>query len=378
MMAFKYKLYPNDHTNIDHQINVACFIYNHCIILKRRFYRKYKKSISDSKLKRHLAKIKHRKRFGFFGELNSQTVQDICERIEKGYKAFFKKTSKHPPSFKGKIRYNSITFKQTGYKYIGENKITIMGKTFSFFLSRPIEGKIKTVTIKRNSLGDHYICFVTDFVKKKSKPATCHGCGFDFGLKTFLTISNGEKIESPLFLKQSLQKLKTAQKSLSRKVKGSKSRNRARLCVARLHMKVTNQRLDFMFKLSKELVEKYEYLCFEDLNLEGMKKLWGRKVSDSCFGKFLEILKYRCLQYDRELVQIGRFEPSTKECHLCGHIVNGLTLSDRSWICPDCGENHDRDVNAAKVILKKSGRSLSESLGVVRPVLALQEQASSV
>ena len=123
MTSFKYKLYPCDHSNIDRQINVACFIYNHCIALKKRYYKRFKKSLSISKLKAHIAKIKHRGRFGFFKEINSQTTQDIIERIEKGYQAFFKKQNKHTPDFKGKKRYNSITFKQTGYKYLGENKI---------------------------------------------------------------------------------------------------------------------------------------------------------------------------------------------------------------------------------------------------------------
>jgi putative transposase len=223
MTSLKYKLYNNDHNNIDHQIDVACFIYNHCIALNKRFYRRYKKSMSFNKLKAHLAKIKHRKRFSFFGELNSQTIQDIVERIEKGFKTFFKKTIKRPPTFKGKKFYNSITFKQTGYKYKGENKIVIMGKTFSFFKSRPVEGKIKTVTLKRDSLGDHYICFVTDLVKKKSKPATRSGCGFDFGLKTFLTTSGGEFIESPQFLKRSLKKLKKKEKSYPVKLKDQRA-----------------------------------------------------------------------------------------------------------------------------------------------------------
>jgi len=374
MISFKYKLYPNDHTNIDHQINVACFIYNHCIDLRKRFYRRFKKSISISKLKAHIAKIKHRKRFSFFGELNSQTIQDIIERIEKGYKSFFSKKNKHLPDFKGKNRYNSITFKQTGYKYLNDNKIQIMGKSFGFFLSRPVEGRIKTVTIKRDSLGDHYVCFVTDFVRKKSKPATCNGCGFDFGLKTFLTTSNGEKIESPLYLKQSLKKLKAASKKLSSKEKGSENRRRARLVVARLHRRIANQRLDFIFKLTKELVEKYNELYFEDLNMKGMQKLWGRKVSDIANSMFMNILEYRCNQYDRKLVRIERYEPSTSICNGCGYKHTGLTLADRSWTCPQCGTFHDRDINAAKVI-NKVGRALSTGVGDVRPDCALHDQA---
>jgi putative transposase len=252
-----------------------------------------------------------------------------------------------------------------------------MGKSFGFFLSRPVEGRIKIVTIKRDSLGDHYICFVTDLVRKKSKPATRNGCGFDFGLKTFLTTSNGEKIESPLYLKQSLKKLKAASKKLSSKEKGSKSKRRARLVVARLHRKVANQRLDFIFKLTKELVETYDELYFEDLSMKGMQKLWGRKVSDVANGIFMGILEYRCNQYDRKLVRIGRYEPSTSICSECGYKHSGLTLADRSWTCPQCGTFHDRDINAAKVIYQK-GRALSLGVGDVRPEFASQTQAVTV
>lgn len=380
-------MYPTDHSNLDHKINVACFVYNHCIALKKRYYRRFKKSLSKNNLQKHLTKIKHRGRFGFFGELNSQTIQDITERIEKGYIAFFKKTAKRPPTFKGKKFYNSITFKQTGYKYLGENKITILGKTFGFFLSRPVEGRIRTVTIKRDSLGDHYLCFVTDYVKKISKPATCDGCGFDFGLKTFLTKSDGAKIESPLFLKRSLKELEKKSKIMSRRVKGSKRWNRARKDVARLYRRITNQRDDFLFKLTKDLVEQYQELYFEDLCMLGMQKLWGRKVSDIANGKFMSILGYRANQYDRLLVKIDRYEATSKTCDCCGFVNHNLTLADRTWICPQCGAVHDRDVNAArrvyrcgkaKVLQIKSGGTSSDSLGNVRPITAVQELAITV
>ena len=377
MTSFKYKLYPTDHNNIDHQINVACFVYNHCIALKKIYYRKFKKSLSKFQLQKHLTKIKHRNKFSFFGELNSQTIQDITDRIEKGYKSFFKKQNKSIPTFKSIKKYNSITFKQTGYKYLGSNKVNVMGKTFSFFQSRPIEGVIKTVTLKRDCLGDHYVCFVTDFIKKKTKPATCQGSGFDFGLKTFLVTSNGEKIESPLYLKKALKQLKNLSKNLSRKIKYSERWKRARLCIARLHRQVHNQRLDFIFKLTKDLVEKYSELYFEDLNIKGMQKLWGFKVSDISNGMFMNILKYRCEQYNRKLVQIGRFEASTPICSVCEKRHSGLTLSDRSWQCTQCGTLHDRDINAANNILRL-GRALSSRLGNVSPVAALQELALAV
>ena len=376
MIAFKYKLYPTDNNTLDHQINIACFIYNHCIALKKRYYKRFKKSISKNTLQKHLTKIKNRSRFGFFSEINSQTIQDITERIEKGYRAFFSKQNKHLPDFKGKKRYHSITFKQTGYKYLGGNEIKIMGKTFRFFLSREIDGKIKTVTVKRDSLGDHYICFVTDGVRKKSGLRTCKECGFDFGLSTFLTTSEGEKIASPEFLKHELKKLKRLSKRLSWKEKYSGRWKRAQRELARLYRKIRNQRLDYMFKKTQELVERYDVLYFEDLCLKGMQKLWGRKVSDVAFGEFMRVLEYRCYQYGKSLVKIDRYVASTPVCNECGWRHPGLTLKDRSWTC-SCGAVHDRDINAAKNIIK-IGRALSNRLGDVRPILSMKELAVSV
>jgi putative transposase len=315
-----------------------------------------------------LTKLKKTKRYFFFKKLDAQVIQEILERLEKGYQAFFDKRS-NIPKFKSHKFYNSITFKQTGYKLLENNKVKIKGKVYKYFKSRPLGGEIKRVSIKRDSLGDFYICFsclVMDRSKSESaKLKTANRCGFDFGLKTFLTCSDGNRIESPLYLKQNIKKLKKKAKRLSRKQKGSNNRQRAKLDLARLHKKISNQRRDFLMKLSLNLVKEYDELYFEDLNIKGMQKLWGRKVSDLGFSNFLNLLEYRCLEYGKQLIKVDRWFPSSKKCSGCGYINKDLALSDRSWICPGCGANHERDLNAS-INIYEAGSSAS-GVGQVRP-----------
>jgi putative transposase len=236
------------------------------------------KTLNCAKLQKHIAKLRNRN--PYWQLVGSQAVQDICQRIEKAYDLFFKhhKNGVRPPSFKKSKKYKSFTLKQAGYKFLGDNRVKIGSKVYQFWNSQNIEGKIKTVTIKRVSTGDLYLIVVTDALEQaENKFKTGKIAGFDFGLKTFLTSSENEQIESPLFLKANLKTLKKLSKTLSRKRKGSNNWNKARLNLARLHEDITNQRKDFFWKLAHRLTDKYDYLFFEDLNLKGMVKLWGRK-----------------------------------------------------------------------------------------------------
>jgi len=170
---------------------------------------------------------------------------------------------------------------------------------------------------------------------------------FDFGLKTFLTCSEGFQVESPLFLKQAINAIKKANKQHSRKVKGSFKREQSRLNLARKHEDVVNQRTDWFWKLAHTLTNEFDVLCFETLNLKGMQRLWGRKVSDLAFGNFLQILEWVARKKGKEVVYIDRWYPSSKTCSNCGHILDELDLSVRRWRCPSCQSENDRDENAS-------------------------------
>ena len=273
-------------------------IHVHIIRLQQRYYRRYKKNVSAYTMNAHIAKLKQRTK-PHWKQLPSQVVQDVVLRMSKAYDTFFRnikerkagKTTKKVgrPHIKPQHKYNSMTFTQAGYKLEGHRiKINCIETWFSFHKHREITGVIKTITIKRDRCGDYWICFSCDNVDIPNPfVKTGESAGFDFGMKTFLTTSDGDKIVSPQFLKKSLNKLTTLNKSLSRKIKGSGNYYRAKRGLSRHYRKVARQRIDWHWKFATDLCRRFDTLCFETLNIDGMKRLWGRKVSDLAFYQFL-------------------------------------------------------------------------------------------
>lgn len=358
MKTYKFKLYEADRNrHLKRMINTCGFIWNHCIALHRRFYRIFKKHLNKYALQKHIAKLRNRD--PRWMNVGSQAVQDISDRIEKAYQSFFDRHSKgvRPPSFQKIRQYKSFTLKQAGYKFLGGSRIKIGSRVFQYWNSREIEGVIKTVTVKRTPLGELFLNVVaTGSDQEIVKIETGKSAGFDFGLKMFLTTSDGEEIESPQFLKLSLDKLAKANRELSRKKKGSANRERARLHLNRVYESISNQRRDWFWKLAHKLTDKYDELYFETLNLDGMKRLWGRKVSDLAFAEFLKILEWVASKKGKSVGFVGRWYPSSKTCSSCGHIHKNLELKDRVWRCGNCLSINDRDKNAANNILKEGQR----------------------
>ena len=321
--TFKFKIYENPKKNREFhwQLKIANEIHNHCIALHKRYFKLFKKYLNANKLKNHLTKLRNLPENVHWKELGSQVIQDVAERIDRGYKAFFKKKGKNrgTPKFKKRENQRSFTLKQAGWKLISPNKIQINKTTFGFHKSREIQGIIKTVTIKKDSCGSFWIFFSCDKVPliQIKECRTLKTAAFDFGLKTFLTCSEGacHNIKSPEFFKKSLKEIKSTSKSLSTKKKGSQHRKAAKLSLAKIHRRVANKRLDFFFKTSRHLIQTYDQIGFEDLNLTGMKKLWGSKISDLAFGTFLATLGNLAVgQKDFEIIKCGRFEKTTGVC----------------------------------------------------------------
>lgn len=365
MRTLKFKLYKHKRNRyLKRQINAAGVIYNHCITLHKRYYRLWSKHLNCAQLQKHIAKL--RKRNPFWQLVGSQAVQDICQRIDKAYKLFFKHHGKgfRPPSFKKVNKYKSFTLKQAGYKFLGGNRVKIGSKVYQFWQSREIEGKIKTLTVKRTPLGELFITVVVDSSEKPITPKSGKTAGFDFGLKDFLTCSEGFKIKSPLFLKQSIKDVREASRALSSKRKGSKNWHKARVNLARKHEAIANRRQDWQWKLAHELTNRFDVLYFETLNLKGMQRLWGRKIGDLALAEFLSILEWVAAKKSKCIVYIDRWFPSSKTCSECGHVLNELKLKERQWSCPSCSTQHDRDLNAARNI--KSVGASTDSLGDVR------------
>ena len=220
-----------------------------------------------------------------------------------------------------------------------------------FWKSREIQGNIKQVTVKKDGVGDFYVSFTTDYEGLEPEPKTGDAAGFDMGVKTLLTCSNGTKYESPEFYRQGAKKVKQASRDHSRKIKGSNNREKARMHLARTHRKIERQRTDHHYKLTLELIRKFDWLFFEDLNLEGMKRLWGRKVSDIAFGELMQKIKWQAEKRVKEVGIIDRWQPTTSVCSVCENRIE-LQLHNRDWTCHNCDTHHDRDINAAINILK--------------------------
>ena len=341
MKTEKYGLYHQSNIiQIGNLIDDLHRVHVHLILLQRRYYRIYRKYASLSRILKHITKLKRTSK-PHWNQLPSQMIQDVAIRIDLGYQAFFDniedrklgKTKRKvgKPKIKPNHKYKSITFTQAGYKIEG-NRLTIncLKKSFTFWKHCEWTGTIKKVTLKRDNVGDYYLHLTCEDCKPSKKlPLTGNEAGADFGCSTFLTLSDGTKIESPEFYKQSLKAIR-----------------------ARVHKKIANSRRDWFFKLALRLVRKYDKIAIETLNLEGMKKLWGRKVSDIAFGEFSLILQWTCAKYGKTFLKTGRWKATTKPCSDCGHLNENLTLQDRQWICSECGSHHDRDVNAAINILQ--------------------------
>jgi len=372
--SFKFKLYQSKKNRKLHCIiDLSAEIYNHCIALHKRYYKLFGKTLNKYQLQKHLAKLKRLPKYEHWKLVPSQSLQNIPERIDFGYQKFFRKENERPPSFRKRSKYKSFTLKQAGYRLLEANQIRIGKQVFKFFKSREIEGTIKTLTLKRDPLGDLYLFFSCELDEPpKTERQGQTSIGFDFGLKTFLTPSVEDQIESPLFFKQALRSIKQANKTLSRKQRGSKNRSKARKNLARVHKRIANQRQDYHFKLAKDLAEKYDSLFFEDLNIKAMQKLWGKKISDLAFSDYIRLQKWQCQKYGSHIEFIDRFFPSSKRCHVCLYINHELRLKDRQWVCPGCQTRHDRDKNAS-INIHVEGAT-SAGLGNVR--LALRAVAA--
>ncbi len=305
----------------------------------------------------------HPEVFAHWRELDSWAARDILRRLDEGYQRFFKKLAKRPPKFRSWRKPYSFTMCPSGFGFadpeegdfglgIYDDKVRIMKRHYRFNLSRPILGNIKTVTVKADALGDFYMSVVTDHIATEAAPKTGQAAGYDFGIKTMFTCSDGTQRESPYFYSTGASQLKSAQQKQSSKEKGSNNRERERLNTARVHRKIKRQREDHHWKLAKQLVHQYDVLFFETLTFEGMKRLWGRKVSDIAPYAFHLKLKQQAKKHGKKVHYIDRFEPTSKTCSGCGEPQMLMDLSVRQWQCSSCQRKHHRDVNAAINILK--------------------------
>lgn len=359
LKTYKYKLYNRDATkHLDKIFVLSARIYNHCIALHRRYYRLHKKSLHKYHLSKHLTKLKKTEKFKDWNEVPSQAIQDITDRIDRAYKLFYsnlksgKKTS--IPHFQKSIKYCSFTTHQAGYKLLDGNKIKIHKRIYPYWNSREVEGKIKTLTVKRTFRGYYIYLVAEQEVSYPSQVTSGNSVGYDFGMKTFLTASDGNDINVPLFLKRNLNRLRRKSKKFS-KLKGKRG---SRKSLNKLHEKISNQRKDMHWKLVHRLTDTYDFLYFETLELKSMFKSCQKKIHDFGFHAFIQILKYVARQKGKVVHFVDKWFPSSKLCNKCGWKNKNLKVKDRIFVCDECGYVEDRDFNASLNILREGASSL--------------------
>jgi len=382
--AFKYRLLGNKETfaNAENWLNHCRWLYNLALEQRMMIYRQYGITLSFYEQKRQLVELKNE--FTDYKIIDAQVLQNVIRRLDDAYKAFFRRV-KHGekagfPRFKSNDRYDSFTLTTHMWKLNGKYLIISRLGKFKLRLSRPIQGNIKTITIRKQN-NKWYACFNCDKVPETKLEHCNKSVGIDVGISTFCTDSDGNEAENPKYLRQSERLLRFRQRRFSRRIKDSNGREQSRVLVARTYEKVANQRNDFLHKVANHYITNYGTICIEDLNIKGMVKNHhlAKSISDSSWGKFFEFLKYKAEEAGtREIIKIDRFEPSSKTCSVCGLINDNLKLSDRKWVCLGCGTVHDRDYNAAKNI-KRVGQTQQMLTCVNRQsVVCKSQQVESV
>lgn len=315
-----------------------------------------------------------KKEFPWLGECHSQVLQSVTLNLSKSFINFFEKRAKFP-NFKSKHGKQSIQYPQ-GTKFV-DNLIYLPKLGWvKITWHRPLDGEVKTVTISKNPSGQYFAAILIEQEGEYPVPnSEGNAIGIDLGITDFAITSNGSKYPNPRHIKKHESNLKRKQRQLSRKGKGSNSRNRARKLVAKVHQRISNSRQDFLHKLSHKLVNENQVIVVEDLAVKNMVRnhCLAKAISDCGWSSFVGMLNYKCERFGKILVKVDRFFPSSKTCSNCYHRVSFLPLDVRHWTCSSCGTHHDRDVNAAQNLkaeglrLLALGTSATAGGGDVRP-----------
>jgi putative transposase len=372
--SIKARIYPTDAQSEKFSQFFGCarWWWNRALNETTTTYAETGKGLSREGLNALLPALK--KEFPWLGECHSQVLQSVTLNLSKSFINFFEKRAKFP-NFKSKHGKQSIQYPQ-GTKFV-DNLIYLPKLGWvKIGLHRPLDGEVKTVTISKNPSGQYFAAILTEQEGEYPTPSSeGNAIGIDLGIADFAIASTGSKYPNPRHIKKHESNLKRKQRKLSRKVKGSNSRNKARKLVARVHQRITNSRQDFLHKLSHKLVNENQVIVVEDLAVKNMVRnhCLAKAISDCGWSSFVGMLNYKCERSGKILVKVDRFFPSSKTCSNCYHRVSSLPLDVRQWTCSSCGTNHDRDVNAAVNIraeglrLLALGTSATAGGGDVRP-----------
>ncbi len=364
LKAFKYRIYPTKkQSRIMNQWLEECrWLFNHFLAERKEAWEREQRSINYHAQATSLPAFKEQR--PSLVSIHSQVLQNVAVRIDLAFKAFFRrvKAGEKPgyPRFRGKGRYDSFTFPQSGFSVNGKFLHLSKIGNIKLVLHRPIEGQIKNCTIKRSATGKWYAVFSCDW-KPMPLPANNNTAGIDVGLHSFATLSTGEQIENPKFFQQEEKALAKAQRKLSRAEKGTLERKKRRKVVARTHERIAWKRQDFIHQHSRRIVNHFGAIAVEDLNVNRMvhNHCLAKSISDAAWSGFFQLLAYKAEWAGRQFVAVNPAYTS-QDCSNCGHRQK-MPLSERAFKCPCCGMELGRDVNAALNILGLGRQALGIS-----------------
>ena len=376
--AFRFRFYPTPEQESLLRRTLGCtrLIYNKALHFRTQAWYEEQKRVGYPETSSLLTQWKKEEDLDFLNEVSSVPLQQSLRHLQTALTNFFAGTAGYP-TFKKKRNGGSAEFTKSAFKFRDkEIYLAKCAEPLPIRWSRQIPKGCEpsTVTVSLHPSGRWHISIRFDDPTIKPLPVNENAIGIDLGVKSLIAGSNGEKITNPKHFKKHQKRLKKAQKNLTRKQKGSKNREKARIKVAKIHLEISDSRKDFLHKLTTRLVRENQVIAVESLAVKNMVKnhKLALAISDSGWSELIRQLDYKCRWYGRKLVEIDRWFPSSKRCNSCGHIVEKMPLNIREWQCPNCGTNHDRDINASKNILA-AGLAVSVCGATVRP-----EQSKSV